>query len=126
MKLFEKINSLSKSKQVAIKIILFILVWNIVLLPVFLITNNCANSTEKKWFFEEAEQFIRNSEDFKEQYGDILTVEYVEVKLDKEINKTVAILNIKTESCGSLECVVIYEPKAQNGGAVYPSYYILK
>lgn len=126
MKFFEKINSLSKAKQVAIKIILFILVWNIVLLPVFLITNDCANSTEKKWFFEEAERFIRNSEDFKEQYGDILTVEYVEVKLDKEINKTVAILNIKTENYDSLECVIVYEAKTQNGGAVYPSYYILK
>ena len=87
MRLFEKINSLSKGKQVVIKIVLFVLIWNIVLLPAFLITNNCANKTEEKWYFEEAEQFIRDSNDFNEQYGNILSVEYVEVKLNKELIK---------------------------------------
>lgn len=122
MKLFEKI---SKGKQIAIKIVLFILIWNIVLLPVFLITNNCANNSEKKWFFEEAEQFIRNSNDFNEQYGNILTVEYVEVRLDNEIDKTVAILKIATDKHNTLECTVVYEKTYSSGGAVSPSYYIV-
>ena len=126
MKFFEKINVLSKGKRVTVKIVLFILIWNIVLLPVFLVVNNCSDKTEKKWFFEEAEQFIRESSDFYEQYGNILTIEYEEVKLDKEINKTVAVLNIKTEKYSSLECTVVYEQKTIEGGAVYPSYYTIK
>ena len=126
MKLFEKINSLSKGKRIAIKIVLLVLIWNIMLLPVFLVANNCADNTEEKWFFEEAEQFIRNSNDFNKQYGNILTVEYVEVKLDNEIDKTVAILKIATDKHDTLECTVIYEKMYSSGGAVSPSYYIVK
>ena len=126
MKVFEKINRLSKGKRIAIKVILFILIWNIVLLPAFLITNNCANNVEKKWFFEEAEKFIRTSEEFSEEYGNIISIEYVDVMLDKDINNTVAILTLKTEKNSSIECIVVFEPKSPNGGAVYPSFYRIK